>query len=259
MLSWQVTSPLRGQHYLCILLTVLSASGCRNMASTSKGLASNIFSWLLFQIWIRILQTKGPAISTSRWGLAGFPSCHRETSGKALSASCMESQEIWIPRVGAEKYALLRPFPPCRPPPQMGLGCRMETMVSSRETSPRVLPLNAWSSGSHRFSLSQNFLPVQEEFTAQILSIWLMTDHQRQQPQNFQTSGDSSHAHAVWGFHFFFSSPPSPRPGNDTSVLWAEPEGWVWVFPIIEMFGIETQHIWLLDCSSQFASGVLAP
>ena len=27
----------------------------------------------------------------------------------------------------------------------------------------------------------------------------------------------------------------------NTNVLWAEPEGWVWVYPIIEMFGTETQ------------------
>lgn len=35
--------------------------------------------------------------------------------------------------------------------------------------------------------------------------------------------------------------------------------GGVWVFPVMEMFGMMTPNIWLLDCSSQFSSEGLAP
>lgn len=44
------------------------------------------------------------------------------TAGKTPCACCMKSQEIGIPGVGSEKYALLRPFPPPRPPPQTDWG-----------------------------------------------------------------------------------------------------------------------------------------
>lgn len=123
----------------------------------------------------------------------------------------MESQEIWIPRVGSEKYALLRPFPPCRPPPQMGSGAgwrqcfpgEKQALVSSHLM---LGALGLTASLCHKISC-----PVQEELTTQILSIWLMTDHQRQQPQNFSKPLEIPAMPMLFGA---FTSPP-PQPGNE--------------------------------------------